>query len=136
MTGGERDLGRILATLVVRRRPGVFVYAVLASDDAAVPAAAEAVVREEEGITVVLERAAAEAAGLAWSFPAAWLTVEVHTALEGVGLTAALARTLATEGIACNVLAAYHHDHLLVPVDRADDALAALRALAVPPGNP
>jgi hypothetical protein len=136
MTGGERDLGRILATLVVRRRPGVFVYAVLGSGDAPVPAAAQAVVREDEGVTVVLERAAADAAGLTWSFPAAWLTVEVHTALEGVGLTAALARALAAEGIPCNVLAAYHHDHLLVPVDRADDALTALRALAGPPGRP
>lgn len=125
---GERDLTTILAGLVVRRRPGVFVYAVVPWGSAP-PVGAEAVIREDEGLTVVLERRAAERAGLAWSFPCAWLTVEVHTALAGVGLTAVLARALADEGIACNVLAAFHHDHLLVPEDRADDALRAVRAL-------
>ena len=46
-----------------------------------------------------------------------------------VGLTAAVAVALADAGIACNVVAAVHHDHLFVPVESADAALAALRAL-------
>lgn len=125
---GEGDLAAILAGLVVRRRPGVFVYAVVPAGSA-LPVGTEATVREDEGLTVVLERRAAERAELVWTFPCAWLTVEVHTSLAGVGLTAVLARALADEGIACNVLAAAHHDHLLVPDDRADDALRAVRAL-------
>ena len=36
---------------------------------------------------------------------------------------------LAEAGIPCNVLAGFHHDHLLVPVNGADDALVALTAL-------
>ena len=30
----------------------------------------------------------------------------------------------------CNVLAGYHHDHLLVPAERADEAVSVLRSLA------
>jgi hypothetical protein len=57
------------------------------------------------------------------------LTLTVWSSLEAVGLTAAFSRALADADIPCNVLAGYHHDHLLVPVDRADEAIAALRTL-------
>ena len=63
-------------------------------------------------------------------FPSAWLTLTVHSSLAAVGLTAAFAAALASGAIPANVLAGLRHDHLLVPVDRADDAIAALRALA------
>ena len=98
-------------------------------------AGAAATIEEDEGTTFVVERAAAERAGWPWSFAAAWLTVEVRTALEGIGLTAALASALTDAGIPCNVLAGYHHDHLLVPFDRADDAIAALDTLKAQAGR-
>ena len=54
----------------------------------------------------------------------------MHSALDAVGLTAAVSTALADAGISCNVLAGFHHDHLVVPADRATDALALLSALA------
>ncbi len=57
------------------------------------------------------------------------MTLDVHSALEAVGLTAAFSAPLAELGIACNVLAGYIHGHLLVPVDRADEAIGYLTAL-------
>ena len=72
--------------------------------------------------------AAAERAGQPVVVRLAWLTLTVHSSLEAIGLTAAVSARLADEGIACNVLAGYHHDHLLVPVERADDAVRALAA--------
>lgn len=94
---------------------------------AALPALAT--LREDEGWTAVLRVEDAEAAALPYDFVAAWITLTVHSDLAAVGLTAAVARALADAGIACNVLAGLHHDHLLVPEARADDALAAIRAL-------
>jgi hypothetical protein len=123
----ERDLDTLLASLDVVREPGVFVVATIAAD-ASVPAGTRAQVREREGLTVVVSREDALAAGLAFVFEAAWLTLTVHSSLEAVGLTAAVATRLAEAGIAANVLAGYHHDHVLVPVDRADEAIAALRS--------
>ena len=37
---------------------------------------------------------------------------------------------LADAGISCNVLAGYHHDHLLVPADQTQRALGVLRHLS------
>ena len=57
----------------------------------------------------------------------------MHSALGAVGLTAAVARALADEGVPCNVLAGAMHDHLLVPEDDAARALDALRRLRTKP---
>lgn len=120
------DLDEILASLAVSRREGVF--AVCSVDD--IPDAdVEAVVFEDEGITVVLPLEQAEALRLSWGLEAAWLTIDVRTALDGVGLTAALAAALADADVPCNVLAGFHHDHLLVPVDRVELAIATIEAL-------
>ena len=123
---GATDLAAILASLDVVRRPEPYTF-VFARPELADRAAAT--IQETEGPTYIVTVADAEAAGVPVEFRAAWLTITVHTALEGVGLTAALSRALADAGIACNVLAGYHHDHLLVPYDRADAAEAVLAAL-------
>jgi hypothetical protein len=125
---GERDLDVLLASLDVVREPGVFVVATIA-DGSDPPPGARAQIAEREGLTVVVSREDALAAGLPFVFEAAWLTLAVHSSLEAVGLTAAVATRLAEAGIPANVLAGYHHDHVLVPVDRADEAIAALRSL-------
>jgi hypothetical protein len=123
-----RELPNLLANLDARRVPGRFVFVAAPPERlAALPALAT--LREDEGWTVVLRAEDADAAGLAYDFVAAWITLTVHSDLAAVGLTAAVSRALADAGIACNVLAGLHHDHLLVPEARADDALAAIRAL-------
>jgi hypothetical protein len=89
-----------------------------------------ATVAEDEGTTAVISTADALRLGLEPGFVAAWLTVNVNSALDAVGLTAAISGALATEGIPCNVLAGYHHDHVLVPIECAGQAIATLNALS------
>jgi uncharacterized protein len=89
-----------------------------------------ATVSEAEGLTVVAPLAEVRAAGMR-SDPWARISLTVHSDLAAVGLTAAFATALGAEGISCNVIAGYHHDHLFVPWDRRADALAALRRLAI-----
>ncbi len=126
---GERDLPALLRGMSPRLHPGAYVYAQV---DGAVPDGAEPVVtvREDEGLTLVLPRQQADALGLPYDFVAAWITLEVHSALEAVGLTAAVSRALTDAGISANMVAGFTHDHLFVPHPRATDALHALQSLS------
>jgi uncharacterized protein len=58
------------------------------------------------------------------------ITLRIHSSLEAVGFLARIAAELARLGISVNVVSAFHHDHLFVPAGRAEEAMAALRALA------
>jgi predicted N-acetyltransferase YhbS len=111
------------------QRDGEYVY-VLWPHGRPLAAGIEAAVREAEGLTVVLPREEADRLGLAYDFVGAWITLEIHSALEAVGLTAAVSRALTEARISCNVLAGFHHDHLLVPVADAPRALEVLAELA------
>lgn len=121
----ERDLNRLLAGLAPVVRPVPYV---VVETDADIPAAA--VIVEDEATTKIVERTLAEEHGLTYTFVAAWITCTVESDLEAIGMTAAISSALADAGIACNVLAASRHDHLLVPWDRRDDAVRILSALA------
>ncbi len=125
---GETDLDKMLASLRVERRPGVFTYVAVRVPTPGLLAAAHGMVTEGELTTLVLPVEAARRAGLPVELEVAWLSLTVQSSLEAVGLTAAFAATLGDVGIPCNVLAGYHHDHILVPVDRANDAIEALTA--------
>jgi hypothetical protein len=129
---GLTDLDEILAALRVVRRPETFTYAAVGRDqvaDLTVHDGVDALIREAEGITAIVTVERARAEGWPVDIELAWLTIAVETSLEGVGLTAALATALADAGIPCNVVAALHHDHLLVPADRADEAVTRLGQL-------
>jgi uncharacterized protein len=85
--------------------------------------------REREGTTFVLERKLADQKGLTYNFVAAWITLNVYSSLEAVGLTAKVSVALAKESISCNAVAAYYHDHIFVPYRDADRAISVLRKL-------
>jgi hypothetical protein len=128
----ERDLHALLASLKPVLRPGTFVFAVVHDEallEAVVP---EVTIREDEGLTVIVRREQADALGLAHDhYVAAWISLRVHSALDAVGLTATVSTALAEAGLSCNIIAGYHHDHLLVPADRAAEALKVLSDLSL-----
>jgi hypothetical protein len=90
--------------------------------------------REDEGITLVLDTASADNARLVYGSVFRCITLGVNSSLDAVGLTAAVSTCLAERGISANVIAAYHHDHIFVPSDRADEALAALQECSAESG--
>lgn len=106
--------------------PGDYCFCTL---DGPPPPSALATFHEEEGLSVLLPVAEAAALGLPVDMPMRRITLRVYSALDGVGLTAAVAGALAARGIACNMIAARLHDHVFVPADRADEAVAVLRSL-------
>ncbi len=93
------------------------------------PADALAVFRESEATTIVIPRGRAGELGLEPRYLAAWITLTVHSELDAVGFLAVISRALAGEGISCNVFSAVYHDHLFVPFDQGEKALAVLKRL-------
>ena len=84
---------------------------------------------EQEGLTLVLDKETAINNSIPFESSYRLITLSVHSSLEAVGLTAAFAGKLAEKGISANVMAAYYHDHIFVPVDKAEEAMYALLEL-------
>ncbi|RPE40717.1 hypothetical protein EDD90_3780 [Streptomyces sp. Ag109_O5-1] len=126
---GESDLRKLLTGMRPQLNPGRYVFTAVGGG---IPPGATPVVTvaEQEGLTLVVRQEEADAAGLAYEYVAGWITLRVHSALEAVGLTAAVARELADVGLSCNVVAGFHHDHLFVPYERVAEAVAVLEELA------
>ena len=127
---GETSLATLLRSMSPQLNAGEYVFCTL--HDGQWPAGLDIIgsFREQEGLTVILERRHAEQAGFSFDYVAAWITLNVHSALEAVGLTAAFATALGQSGISCNVIAGYYHDHLFVGQADAERAMQVLRDLA------
>jgi hypothetical protein len=123
------DRATLLRTMNPVLNEGVFVFVSVPAEIGLDGLDVIAAMREGEGWSLVLREADARARGFPSRFRAAWITLAVASDLHAVGLTAAVAGALAAEGIACNVIAGAHHDHLFVPVAQSADAMSALRAL-------
>lgn len=127
---GETSLATLLRSMSPQLNAGEYVFCT--QRDGQLPAGLEIIgsFREQEGLTVILERSLAVQAGFNFDYVAAWITLNVHSALEAVGLTAAFATALGKAGISCNVIAGYYHDHLFVGQADAERAMQVLRDLA------
>jgi uncharacterized protein len=123
------NLAVLLRSMEPALHPGVYAYCVVPRSSDISALSPVATIAEAEGLTLVLPEEQAINAGLPVVFRAAWITLTVHSDLQVVGLTAAFATALGRVGISCNVVAGAFHDHIFVPVEQAQQALAALRAL-------
>ena len=129
MSKAISSLTVLLGSMEPTLHAGVYAYCVVPPGADASALSPVATVQESEGLTLVVPEEQAIRAGLAVLFRAAWITLKVHSDLQAVGLTAAFATALAEAGIGCNVVAGAFHDHIFVPADQAQPAMAALQAL-------
>ncbi|GAL33702.1 hypothetical protein JCM19240_2398 [Vibrio maritimus] len=125
---GITDLEQLLASMEPRLVDGEFVFCTVKGS------LAEYLMldilgsfKEQEGLTLILPKLQAEQAELDFEGVFRMITLNVHSSLEAVGLTAAVSNKLAERDISANVVAAYYHDHIFVQSSKADEALAALK---------
>ncbi len=127
--GGETNLRALLANLSPRLA-GQFIFCSVPDHlISSLPMPPLAIFRESEGTTVVLEKEAAEKAGMRGPVQSL-ITLEVHSSLEAVGMIAAVTGALAAAGISVNVFAGFYHDHLFVPASKAAAAMSVLDELS------
>jgi len=132
---GERRLEHLLAGLDPVLDPISYAFCLVPVGKSP-PEDSFAVVNEAEGPTAVAAESEVLRAGLVPLFRARRVLLAVESSLAAVGLLARVALALAEGEISCNVISAVHHDHLFVPTDHAERALARLKALARPEPRP
>jgi uncharacterized protein len=128
---GETDLQSMLSDLKPVLLPDRYVFCTVKDADYGDLAHTQplASFRETEGLTLVVSEESALREALEFEGTFRCITLQVHSSLEAVGLTAAVADALAKQNICANVIAGYYHDHVFVPSDRADHAVALLQSL-------
>ena len=124
---GEKNLQQLLKTMQPQLNSGDFVFCTLSDLSKINIADVLMLFKEQEGFTIIVTKEMADHLQLTYSFIAAWITLTVHSSLEAVGLTAAFSNALAAEGISCNVVAAFYHDHIFVDKKDALDAMTILK---------
>lgn len=127
---GEKDLVTLLRNMEPELQPGQYVFVSVKQELPLKPAQIIATFREKEGTTYVLEKSLADELQLSHDYVASWIILNVHSALEAVGLTAAFANALAQAGISCNVMAGYYHDHIFVDEKDTTEAMDVLHTLS------
>ncbi|MBT9553003.1 MAG: ACT domain-containing protein [Hydrogenophaga sp.] len=127
---GEKDQVRLQQLMAPDLRPETYVYCTFPDHRLPVGLAPICTFTESEGLTAIVEFSQAIRVQVPYIFEAKLITLTVHSSLEAIGFLAMISTALAKAGIPCNAVAAFHHDHLFIPVDRADDAFSLLNALS------
>lgn len=123
---GEKNLDALLKSIKPKHNVGEFVFCKTENLEQINLNQIIMSFKEEESITIIAEKAVADKLDLDYSFIASWITLTVHSSLEAVGLTAAFSKALSENGISCNVVAAYYHDHIFVDKKDTEKAMAIL----------
>jgi len=128
--GGETNLSKLIKHMTPKLNEGEYVFCTLTSLDRINRNDTICEFKEEEGITVIIEKSKADKLKLNYEYIASWISLEIHSSLDAVGLTAAFSNALARYDISCNVIAGYYHDHIFVHKNDADKAVEVLKKLS------
>jgi hypothetical protein len=131
---GIVELDELLKSISPEIQDGEYVFCTLASENLDYKHLNPlATFKESEGLTLIIPVESAVQEKLAFEGVFKQITLTVHSSLEAVGLTAAVANKLASYSISANVIAAFYHDHVFVQTEKAEQALSALKEFSVEP---
>ena len=128
---GEKNLTKLIASMTPELLENEYIFGTIENYDYGLLAQLSPIstFQEKEGLTVILTKEKADEVSLPYSGIFKCITLNVHSSLDAVGLTAAVSTKLTQANISANVVAAYYHDHIFVSSKDADNALAALNDL-------
>jgi len=130
---GEKDLDNLLKHMSPALYPGAFVFCSFEKAHYGDHADLEpiAAVTESEGLTLIIPVSKADAHEIPYETVFSCITLNVHSSLDAVGLTAVVSSKLTEHGISANVIAGYFHDHIFVQAELADKAITAISGLTM-----
>ncbi len=125
----EKDLNTLITNMEPVLNEGEYVFSSVLSTKNIPREIVICEMKEQEGISIVLSKKDADTIGLNYDMVVSWITLNVHSSLEAIGLTAAFSTALGENKISCNVVAGYYHDHIFVDKKDSTAALRVLRAM-------
>ncbi|WP_299947844.1 ACT domain-containing protein [uncultured Microbulbifer sp.] len=125
---GEKDIKKLLVSMSPQLAEDEFVFCSFRRSQYGdhTDLAPVAAIKESEGLTLVIPKYKADEKGLSYASSFKKITLNVHSSLDAIGLTAAFSRKLTEHGISANVVAGYYHDHIFVQSALAKKAMRAL----------
>jgi len=128
---GETNLTKLIASMAPVLNESEYVFGILDSIDYTQLALLNPIgtFQEKEGLTIIVAKHKADEFNIAYSGIFKCITLNVHSSLDAVGLTAAVSTKLTQSNISANVVAAYYHDHVFIASKDAEKALAELNIL-------
>jgi hypothetical protein len=127
---GISDLKALLTSMNPKIIKGEYVFCTMSEAESSSSRVNPiSVFHEEEGISLILKKEEAERYSIPFSSIWARITLKVHSSLLAVGFLAVITDKLAKAGISVNVVSAYYHDHLFVPLEKADEVMSLLMSL-------
>ncbi len=123
---GESDLSKLIKGMTPSLNPGEYVFSSVENLEKIDRNDTVFEFKEAEATTVVMEKNKAIDMNLEFNYVASWITLQIHSSLDAVGLTAAFSTALAQHSISCNVVAGYYHDHIFVDKKETVKAMEVL----------
>lgn len=124
---GEKNLAILLKSIKPKIHAGEYIFCSLKNFSQIDLQKIILLFKEDEGYTVILKKEDADTLNIHYAFVAAWIELNVYSALDAVGLTAAFSNALADKNISCNVVAGFYHDHIFVETKDAHNAMKILK---------
>ncbi len=125
---GISDIQKLLSNISPKLRDGEYVFLTFsANQPEELVSQSICSFKEEEGLTLIVDRSIADEHGSAYEAVWSMITLDIHSDLETVGFLAAISTKLAEANISLNCISAYYHDHLFVTVENKDKAMAVIQ---------
>jgi len=126
---GETEINTLIAELSPMLNPGEYVFCTVKDIGKISREQTICEFKESEGTTIVIKQKLADQLSLEYQGVFSWITLNVHSSLEAIGLTALISNALTDNRISCNIIAGFYHDHLFIPHNDAGRAIQILNKL-------
>jgi hypothetical protein len=126
----QNDLQKLVKGMTPKLNDGEYVFTTIDKMGSLDVSQTLCIFKEAEGLTLVIDRQVADELHLKYDFVASWITLQIHSSLGAVGLTAVFSAELAKHDISCNVIAGFYHDHIFVSAKDSIRAVEILESLA------
>lgn len=85
---GETDLSKLIKGMTPKLNDGEYVFASITDISKIDRKNTICEFKEQEGTTIVIEKAKADELHLNYEYIASWITLTIHSSLDAIGLTA------------------------------------------------